>query len=57
VIVTLSVDSRADNATVLAGYVPVFAQTSIPKTPITIIETKPINVNRMILFAFILAPG
>jgi nucleoside recognition membrane protein YjiH len=43
VIVTLSVDSSADKATILAGYVPVFDQTSIPKTPIMIIETIPIN--------------
>jgi hypothetical protein len=54
--VTLSVDSSADIATSLAGYVPVLAQTSIAKVPMTIIETRPMNVNRMILFAFILAP-
>ncbi|MGB3700064.1 MAG: hypothetical protein WA997_02240, partial [Anaerolineales bacterium] len=44
VIVILSDDSSADKATVLAGYVPVFDQTSIPKTPIMIIENNPINV-------------
>jgi hypothetical protein len=42
VIVTLSVDSRADNATFLAGYVPVFDQTTMPKAPILMIGTKPI---------------
>jgi hypothetical protein len=56
VIVTLSVDSSADNATHPARYVPVFTQTSIPKTLIMINVTNPINGNFRILLMIMIAP-
>jgi hypothetical protein len=56
VIVTRSVDSSAENETILAGYVPDFDQTITPKTPIMIIDSRLINANLIILFMFILAP-